>query len=260
MNIEEILTEYKIQLENQIKEVTQGLINVPEGSLRIIQNKDSFQYYHVLERATYISKKNMNLVKSLAQSEYNKKMLPRLKRQLSWTEKYLEKCKNNDLYEPFRSASKARQILIEPLMLDSQEYEWKWQNLNYETKGFESESSEYYTSMGLRVRSKSEIIIAETLNRLKVPFRYEFPLKMKEGYIFHPDFYCLNIGTRQEFVWEHFGLMDNQDYLKRAISKINVYTKNGWVPGKNFINTMETREIPLNSKVIEGIVQQCLLS
>lgn len=260
LNIGEILSDYEMELEELIEKTTQGLVNAPKGSLRIIHNKGSVQYYHICNGATYISKKNMDLVKSLAQAEYNKKMLSRLKKQILWTVKFLAKCKKNDLNAPFCSAAKARQNLIEPLILNSQDYELIWRQQEYEGKGFETENGEYYTSTGLRVRSKSEIIIAETLNRLKVPFRYEFPLKMKEGFIFHPDFYCLNTHTRQEFVWEHFGLMEDHDYLERAIGKINIYAKNGWISGKNFINTMETREFPLSSKVIERIVKECLLA
>ena len=35
------------------------------------------------------------------------------------------------------------------------------------------------TSRGERVRSKSEVIIADTLDRLKIPYRYEFPHQLK---------------------------------------------------------------------------------
>ena len=79
-----------------------------------------------------------------------------------------------------------------------------------------------------RVRSKSEVIIADTLARHGVPYRYEYPLKLKSGRdgafrTIHPDFLCLNVRTRAEFYWEHFGLMDDPDYLERTLAFIRLF-------------------------------------
>ena len=67
------------------------------------------------------------------------------------------------------------------------------------------------TLRGERVRSKSEAMIADTLYRLKIPYKYECPLtiRRKTGTsrntkTIYPDFTCLNVRLRQEFVWEHF--------------------------------------------------------
>ena len=82
---------------------------------------------------------------------------------------------------------------------------------------------------------------------------------MNNGVELHPDFYCLNVRTRQEFVWEHFGMMDDLEYVQRAVEKQVLYAKNGWLIGKNLIFTMETMYSPLNSKMIEKIVRECLM-
>ena len=39
----------------------------------------------------------------------------------------------------------------------------------------------------------------------------------------HPDFYCLNLRTRQEFAWEHFGMMDDPDYASTTAEKLRLY-------------------------------------
>ena len=260
MNIVEVLNEYKLQLEGFISKSKQELKGVPQGSLRIVHNKGTTQYYHVNGGATsYISKKNLSFCKKLAQAEYNKKMLSRMEKQLCGTRKFLVKLKKNDLQVPFSRACKTRQELLEPLVFDEKKYAERWKQVQYQQKIFENESAEFYTSTGLRVRSKSEIIIAETLTRMQIPFRYEYPLKMREGFVLHPDFYCLNVHTQEEFAWEHFGMMDDEEYVQRAVEKQNLYAKNGWFSGKNMIFTMETRECPLNSKVIEKIARGCLI-
>ena len=126
-----------------------------------------------------------------------------------------------------------------------------------------------HTENGEKVRSKSEVIIANSLKAAGVPYRYEFPLLMDKNaetpdfpdYDFcnlHPDFYCLNLRTRQEFAWEHFGMMDDPDYAKRAAEKIQLYQENGFFPGKNLIITMETSKKPLSSKVLKGIIKEFL--
>ncbi|MBQ9321830.1 MAG: hypothetical protein IJ239_05705, partial [Eubacterium sp.] len=67
-----------------------------------------------------------------------------------------------------------------------------WLDIQYPKKGFSEEGPEFYTSKGERVRSKSEVIIADTLARMGVPYRYEFPIRFSGTGTFHPDFTVLN--------------------------------------------------------------------
>jgi hypothetical protein len=103
-----------------------------------------------------------------------------------------------------------------------------------------------------------------------VPYRYEFPLLMDKNanypdfsdYDFcrlHPDFYCLNLRTRGEFAWEHFGMMDDLEYAARAAEKIQLYQENGFFPGKNLIITMETSKKPLSSRGLKNLIKEYLL-
>lgn len=130
------------------------------------------------------------------------------------------------------------------------------------------------TTRGEHVRSKSECIIADTLARLEIPYRYEAPLKiaisdnpdskskrssLKHAVTFHPDFTCLNKRTRQEFIWEHFGMMDVANYAKNAVEKERIYANAGFIPGVNFIATTEVDDIPLNSKYVEQLAKKLLL-
>ena len=70
-------------------------------------------------------------------------------------------------------------------------------------------------------------MIAETLYKNKIPYRYEWPLSLKNEnkstVIFHPDFYCFNVNTRKEYVWEHFGKLDEEKYLLEVVKKLNLY-------------------------------------
>ena len=108
-------------------------------------------------------------------------------------------------------------------------------------------------------KAKSENIIADTLARMHVPYRYEYPLEMTaergQKITINPDFMCLNLKTREEFFWEHFGMMDNPECSERTVQKLSLYAKNGFFPGKNLIITTETVACPINTKLIEKIVE-----
>ena len=97
-----------------------------------------------------------------------------------------------------------------------------------------------------------------TLKRFGIPYRYEYPMRLKNGITVHPDFLCLNVRTRQEFYWEHFGMMTTPDYAQKAIHKIQQYSDNHLLPGINLIITMETATSTLNLRYIEQQIKTYL--
>lgn len=118
------------------------------------------------------------------------------------------------------------------------------------------EDSEITTDKGEPVRSKSEKIIADKMNKKGVPYVYEQPL-LFNGYCYIvPDFKVLNRKTRKEIYWEHLGMMDDADYVEKAIKKIELYEKNGIFQGDKLIVTYETKEHPLNVKHVDKMIGQ----
>ena len=104
----------------------------------------------------------------------------------------------------------------------------------------------------------------DTLARHGVPYRYEYPLKLKSGRdgafrTIHPDFLCLNVRTRAEFYWEHFGLMDDPDYLERTLVKLKDFAENKILSGKNLLFTMESTACKLSTRQIENLINEFLL-
>ena len=112
---------------------------------------------------------------------------------------------------------------------------------------------------GERVRSKSEVIIADMLSKEGIPYRYEYPLYIKGFGKIYPDFTVLNIKKREELLWEHFGMMDDAEYAEAAIRKIATYEQNGIYPGEKLILTYETRKNPINQRVINGLIEHFLV-
>jgi len=109
------------------------------------------------------------------------------------------------------------------------------------------------------VRSKSEKIIADTLERRGIPYRYEAPLILQDGVTVYPDFSLLNVRRRKEYIWEHLGMMDNEDYARSAVTKLNSYINSGFFPGEQLILTMESQKTPLGTKTIERMIERYLI-
>lgn len=123
---------------------------------------------------------------------------------------------------------------------------------------FKEDAPEYYSDKGERMRSKSEIIIANILNKNGIPYRYECPIKLKSGETYYPDFMVLNVRERKEMYWEHLGLMGDYDYRERNLAKILKYEANGLFMGDKLLLTFETSTQPLSTVTIERVVNKYL--
>jgi len=235
----------------------------PQGHLRIAQpgGGRSPQYYHITNpkdfNGTYISRSQTSLIKKLAQKDYDLKLIKLLQVQLRAFDK-LFAVTDNKIELLYTKLTQARQSLITPVTLTDAQYIEEWQKITWQGRPFSDEAPEYTTAHGERVRSKSEVIIADTLARLHIPYRYEYPLKLKGGQNFYPDFLCLNVHTRQEFIWEHLGMLDEAIYLENSVRKIKLYNDNNYFLGKNLIISMETQKTPVNVRQIEQLIKTYL--
>ena len=257
-----LLKEHLRELKKCLETKQKAQISAPPGHLRIALRSSTRapQYFHITKRneikGTYIPHTQLPFIKKLAQKDYDFKLIKLLKAQISSLEKYIERSdrKIEDLYD---SLNKTRQSLITPATLTNAQYIEEWQNISWSGHPFAEATPEYITARNERVRSKSEVIIADTLNRMGIPYRYEYPVELS-GKSFHPDFLCLNLRTRQEFIWEHFGMMDNPEYLEKTVQKIKVYNDNNYFIGKNLIITMETQSTPINIHQLQKIISAYL--
>ena len=77
------------------------------------------------------------------------------------------------------------------------------------------------TIPGILVRSKSEALIINALFEHKIPFRYECLLQIQNVSIY-PDFTIRHPVTGEVYYWEHFGMMDNENYAHNVYSKLQL--------------------------------------
>ncbi|MCL4101887.1 hypothetical protein [Fibrobacter sp. HC4] len=291
--IRNILEDVVVQLSALSQRIFRSKAKKQQGSLRIAINKGTPQYYHITTKGDtngkYIPKSDSKLISSLAQKEYLEKCNRIIERQQKALARFLKDFHPEDIIAVHTNLTEAKRRFVTPLLLTDEEFAAQWQGKPYSGKFFAKDTPEHFTNSGLRVRSKSEVIIAECLARHNIPFRYEAPLELiigdtssitaetptnnirrrtlnqdadlmqSKAVTFYPDFTCLNKRTRQEFIWEHFGMMDNPNYARNAIEKQRSYAAAGYIPGINFIATTETTDLPLNIPYIEQMTKSLLM-
>lgn len=226
--------------------------------LRIAANHGKVQYYIVQKGYTssngkFIKTKDFNFVKKLAQDNYNLQIIPILEEELKTIDKFISYFQKNSDFCFWNKMHPLRQQLITPVSMTNEQYAHIWSSISYSSKSFSNNSPVFITSRNLRVRSKSELLIAEALYRNNIPFRYEFPVKIGRYYAY-PDFYCLNIHNRQELIWEHLGKMDDMEYIRKNVLKLQDYAKSGIV-GKKLILSFELLDSPFTSQMAEDIIK-----
>lgn len=255
-----MLEEREKQLIKIKKEKEKSLLKVPEGSLRVCSSHGKIQYYHRTDpkdfNGTYISSKEKKLAQKLAQKDYDQRVLKVVEKELQAIEKYRGKYPEKCAEEIYETMHMERKKMITPILETTEQFVANLESLQYTGKKFYEEVPEFYTAKNERVRSKSEVIIADTLNREGIPYRYEYPVYLgKTGYVY-PDFTVLHVRTRKEFFYEHFGMMDDPDYAEKAVQKLLSYAQNGIFQGENLVVTYETRKLPLNQKMVLRVIQQ----
>ena len=109
------------------------------------------------------------------------------------------------------------------------------------------------------LRSKSEVFIGNALYLQNVPCLFERQIYLNGYGNVLPDFTVLDVKTRKTVIWEHFGKLDDPDYVEKNLRKINAYLKNGYIIGETLILTFESGQQPLNTTFIDRIIEHYFL-
>lgn len=261
--MQEILTKLE-QRRKYLKRIRtekiRALETAPEGVLRITKKGTFTQYYVKSEngpiRQKYLRKKDLAMAKELAQKSYDNKLVRCIDEEVAAIDSFLKKYPAWVAEELMKNISVERAKMIEPIVKSDEDYIAEWRAFEYCGKGFDGNAPELLTARDERVRSKSELMIANALNERGIPYRYECPLKMPGVSSIYPDFTVLKMNGREEILWEHFGMMDNPEYAEKAIWKIRLYEKNGYYQGRNLVITYETQKNILTTQAVNGIIDE----
>ena len=234
----------------------------PAGNLKYGRRKKDFEYYWRPPGAqtySYIAKKNRKFAADLAQKGYDERILKAAKKELKLINKLIKACGKDEIDAAYDECSEGRKTLVTPVRPSDEEFRAEWNKQPSCLLGFSDNDPEYYTMRGERVRSKSEVIIANTLYEYGVDYLFGCELTLPGVGRVNPDFFVLDIKTRRTIVWEHLGKMDDPSYAERALRKINGYLRKGFIIGETLLLTFESGSQPINTAIIEKMVKYYFL-
>ena len=259
-NLQISLKERLELLEKAIKKAEREPNAFTEGRLRISKSPTQTRYYKMTRKmdtkGEYIPADKMDTVRRLAQGDYNKKFLKHACEELELLKKFKTKYTEKTAEYTYEHLSQERKKLVTPYILSDELFAKEWQAKTYKPNPYMSENRIYDTRNGERVRSKSEAILADMFYELGIPYRYECPLRLKNGVIKYPDFTLLKVDTKEEFYLEHFGMLDNELYRRDNMRKLDEYRDGGIYLGKNLLITYETEDNPLDIKGIRRMFKE----
>lgn len=258
------IEEYANYLRNRIGLLEKKLALLPENRLTISQSHGNLQFYCRTKgnnKRCYLSKKNTDQISGLANKYYINKTLPILKKNLYAAEKFIALHSAREERDVYSSMPQDLQILNNNLFLYKPKFIETWQKRPYVRNPYKNESLIYDSARGDKVRSKSEVIIANSFFKHELAYLVEFPFKLKQSNkTIYPDFTILNPNTLKEVYWEHFGMMDDPEYANAAVKRIQMLNDAGLMLGKNLICTFESSNTPLSSSLVESYIQEFLLT
>lgn len=244
------------QIEEEISRISKELEKMPAGELHCERNGKYVKWFNYHDGiAEYIPKKEKEFAEELAVRRYKEMQMEELQTELKAINAFL-KCRN-------RKSGQASHLLDEkscymslltPYFSVQEEFLERWMNEPYERNTAHLENLIHKSVAGIMVRSKSEALIVSALYRNHIPFRYECPLQLGVLTIY-PDFTILHPKTKKIYYWEHFGQMDNQDYIRKTSKKLQTYFENGINPANKLIMTFESSTNPLDYEVVDETIR-----
>ncbi len=243
-----------------------SLEGAPEGSLRVNNTKGRKpQFYQYVSdkkeknnSAKYLRRNEKDKVKMLAQKEYDQKMLG----WASYTESRLKKLascyEHNQPQIIYNGLCELKRKMIAPYYISDEVFLEKWLSKWTCDKNTYEKKEIILSEQGEKVRSKSEKIIADKLYSERIPYVYEPEIVLDDGERVYPDFAVLNVRNRKEYLFEHFGRMDEIAYCRKNIRKIEEYALSGYVLGDGLLATFETNGNVFDARYLDVLVNKYL--
>lgn len=261
------IIERKNELDRIAQDLTARIARAPQGHLVISKPKkgSTVKYYqsirteqgeHKAEKRTYIAKKDLSLARALAEKGYYETVLQSVRQEQDMISRFLKRFPPKGAEPIYGKMASERKALVEPYWeyWESDEaFVDRWLQEEYPKKPFREGDVYYVTARGERVRSKSELIIADWLYHHGIPYRYECPLKLWDPTRFreitiYPDFTILDPLTGKCFYLEHLGMMGDEAYYRSAMERIALYEANGYFEGEYLILSYESDKVPLDMR------------
>ena len=249
------------QLDMIISACNKGLLHDDGTSLihRNVRNSDQFYTYRPDLGRHYLSKRDTAALSRLAQQSYDRKLLKLALKEQKDLIKVLSLIERNPVEQAFDRMDTSLKLLVNSRGVDKGQVIQTWMAETSDVHNSYDKPESLITARGENVRSKSELLIADRLDRAGIPYKYEFPFQTSDHRTIYPDFTILHPQTLEVYYWEHFGMMVDEEYVENMIRKVNDYIREGINPRKNLIITYETKLSPINTLNVDSLIKTYFL-
>ena len=220
-----------------IENIEKKLKVLPEGRI-VVRRQNGNVYYYFAKPKTkdrYLTKADAKLISQLLQKRYLKEVLKAAKNELAVLSKMLTLYPEDLPEELYKKLPEELRTGVEPVILGNEQDAREWMNEPFIGKPFKDDAPVYKTIKGERVRSKSEVMIADRMFFRGVPYKYECPI-MIDGQVIHPDFTMKRMSDNKLIV--------------------NLYNQAGIMQGDRLTFSFETADKPLDNRVIDRLIDE----
>ena len=249
------------RLEKSVKSRGEGCIwaSRSHGCVRFYEKKGT-------REKRYLGNDDQKTIQRLIQKKYETKLLEAAENEKRILNECLElltsKRDKSDMNAVFPSLTEEIKKYVRQDESTDEGFAQKWLAAKY-YRAKRGEGHKFETLNKDLVRSKSEVIIADRLYTAGIPYRYEQMLELQNEHAnplrYYPDFTVLNKRTRKIYYWEHLGRLGDPEYCFDTLIKLEDYSDNGILFGKNLILTFESQKMPLYTANVDRLIKQFLI-
>ena len=242
-------------LHNLSENYSMELSKCPDARLLGTKRGRSYNFYAIRDGDETYSRKgitqNKTLIKALCRKKLLQETLKRLENDIKLLENARTRWQPVDAQSVIESLDGAYSVLPAEFFYDSlMQSGDAWAAAAYNQSDYKPENKIHVTSKGLRVRSKSEALIAERLYANDIAFHYEEVLNVGSAALV-PDF-TIRRPDGSIVYWEHCGLTGDAHYMRRHYNKLEIYRQAGIAPWHNLIVTYDDEKGHIDMNVVES--------
>ncbi len=259
MELEKYVNSQKSELRKAIKWINKNQTNLPDARVKIRKKRKTYSLAAITGgRKENVNRKEQFISLSRSDAElfatkhYLDKVISPIKKELAVLEAFSNDYKPNEKFEVISSLPPEIRNLVRYPLLSTQSKAEKWASARYRTNPTPfDERTVYKTVKGDRVRSRAELIIANNLYSLNIPYRYEMAYSCGNS-VLYPDFTVMNPLTGEIFYVEYFGLMEDDSYRSNTLWKIREYYKTP--DAGRFIFIFESESISMDTDAMMNVI------
>ena len=248
------------QQRNMLKIYEKEMQSLPKGSLSVSYSGNRIYYRkHYQGERLYLGNAEQKEVQALQTRKIMITMMERIKENELLIRDFLMKYQDPSPESVKQTLGRAYQNEnLELFNHTRQKSNKAWGYQPYKRNAAYPEQLTQKTLKGDFVRSKSEVIIANTYFSKKIQYRSEPMLLVGDKWL-SPDFGVLVSRLNKVKYHEHFGMMHDEQYRKNALRKIAYYIENGYRPYEDILFTFDDLDGNIDAQVLDLLIESFMV-